>query len=134
MNQIVEEARRWLGVRWLHQGRSQQGVDCVGLPIMVFQATKGSTLDFTGYARQASDEAMLEICAAHMQPVPLDLMAPGDVVVMRFDNQRHMAMLGDYPGGLSLIHAHARARRVVEHRMDEAWRSRIMGCFRWRDE
>lgn len=132
---IVAEARTWLGVRWVHQGRSREGVDCAGLPIKVFQAVRGFGEDFTAYTRHASDETMLEICARHMQPVHLDCIAPGDVAVLRFETQRHMGLLGDYPGGgLSLIHADITKRRVVEHRLDDAWRARLLAAFRWRDE
>jgi cell wall-associated NlpC family hydrolase len=130
---IIDEARTWLGVRWQHQGRSRAGVDCVGLPIMVFKATRASVLDFTGYPRQAQDESMLQILDAHLDRIPLADMAPGDLVRMRFENQRHLGLLGDYAGGgLSLIHAHIHARRVVEHRLDDAWRARIMTAHRWR--
>jgi len=33
---IVEEARKYLGVRWKHQGRSLNGVDCLGLVARVY--------------------------------------------------------------------------------------------------
>ena len=29
---VVAEARTWIGVKWRHQGRTREGVDCIGLP------------------------------------------------------------------------------------------------------
>ena len=131
---IVTEARTWLGVRWQHQGRSRAGVDCVGLAIVTTRATHGNTVNPTDYSVQATDESMLVACRQHMDEVPLADMAPGHIVLMRFDNQRHMGILGDYVhGGLSLIHAYAISRKVVEHRLDSVWRARIFAAFAVRE-
>lgn len=127
---VVTEARSWLGVRWRHQGRSREGVDCIGLVIKVAHGLGLSEFDTADYARQATDETLLAGCRKHLLAVQRSAMAPGHVVVMHFDNQRHIGIVGDYVhGGLSLIHAHALARKVVEHRLDDAWRSRIIAAF-----
>lgn len=133
MNRTVEEARSWLGVRWLHQGRSRDGVDCAGLVIEVAKATQGSTFDIVNYERVATDETMLSLCNTYMEPVPVSAILPGDVLVLRFENQRHMGIVGDYLyGGHSLIHAHLPSRKVVEVRMDSNWRHRIMRAYRFK--
>jgi cell wall-associated NlpC family hydrolase len=130
---IVAEARTWIGVPWAHQGRSRDGVDCAGLVIEVAKAVRGSTFDKTDYPRMATDETMLELCAQHLGPVSRDRMQPGDLAVFAFDRQRHVAILGDYVfGGLSLIHAYALApRRVVETRLDDKWRGRMLAAWRF---
>jgi hypothetical protein len=118
--------------RWAHQGSSRDGVDCAGLVIEVAKAVRGSTFDKTDYPRMATDETMLQLCAQHLGPVSRDRMQPGDLAVFAFDRQRHVAILGDYVfGGLSLIHAYAPARKVVEMRLDERWRSRLLAAFRF---
>jgi cell wall-associated NlpC family hydrolase len=131
---IVREARSFLGVRWRHQGRSRDGIDCCGLVIVVGRQLAYFDFDVTNYARVATDESMLGYARAHFDQIEIANMQPGDVAVMRFDPNRHMAFIGDYPGGgLSLIHAYNKdRRRVVECRLDEVWRSRILGCFRFR--
>ena len=60
-------------------------------------------------------------------------LQPGDVVLIAFDGvETHVGLIGDYPidGELSLIHAYIGARKVVEHRLDAQWRSRIVGAYR----
>lgn len=134
-NDIVAEARTYLGVPWVHQGRSRDGVDCLGLAILVAGATRGYTFDLRDYAAQAMDETMQAKCIEHMDPVRLAELAPGHVVVIRFENQRHMAIVGEYPvaGNLSLIHANSRVGKVVEHRLDSVWRRMIMSAYSLRD-
>lgn len=129
---LVAEARTYLGVRWQHQGRSREGVDCIGLVIAVGEACRGLTVTEPDYGRVAVDEQMIEGAGVHLVPVPKAQMRPGDVVVLGFNTQRHMAILGDYPaGGLSLIHAYVPNRKVIEQRLDDVWLSRIKQAFRF---
>lgn len=134
---LVAQARGWLGVKWRHQGRSRDGIDCAGLVLKVAHELDLTAFDTADYARQASDETMLALCREHLTEIEWADAAPGDVVVMRFANQRHIGFLGNYPGGgLSLIHAFSNApRRVVEHIFNDDWlrtqRATLIGCFRF---
>lgn len=134
---VVQEARSWVGTRWLHQGRSQDGVDCAGLVIKVAHALELFEFDTADYSRQATDESMLMLCREHLLPVTLRFAKPGDVAVMRFGLNRHIGIFGDYlHGGLSLIHAFSKhPRRVIEHRFSEEWlqseRAALIGVFRF---
>ncbi len=128
---FVAAARGYLGVRWRHQGRSREGVDCVGLPIVCAQSVLGWTFPMPDYSATTQDETMLRMCREHLVPVEAAAMQPGDIAVLGFERQRHMAILGDYPhGGLSLIHAYLPNRQVVECRLDDMWRARILSVFR----
>ncbi len=129
MNDVVTAARGFIGVRYGHQGRGEK-LDCAGLVIQVAKIARGSSFDFTNYHRHARDESMLALCAEHLQKVATP--EPGDVLVFRFGHQRHMGIAGDYHlGGLSLIHAYLPCRQVVEVRLDETWRSRLMAAYRF---
>lgn len=129
---IIQEARTYIGTPWVHQGRSRDGVDCLGLASLVARATRGYTFDVLNYAAQATDETMLQLCRQHMALVPAVAREPGDVVVIRYGNQRHMAIVGDHPiaGELTLIHASSVHGRVVEHRLDSRWARICIGTFR----
>src|SRR5574340_453141 len=94
---LVAEARTWLGVRWLHQGRSREGLDCVGLPIVCVQKLRGMVVALPDYHRASTDDTMVQMCRQYLQPIALADIRPGDVIVLGFERQRHMAMLGDYP-------------------------------------
>lgn len=130
---VVQTARDWLGVRWQHQGRSRSGVDCVGLVIRVAHECGRSRFDALDYKRVASDERMLLTADELLvrRPGVADLVA-GDVVIMQFDQQRHMGILAPYIyGGLSLIHAYAPARKVVETRLASDMLERVMAGYGW---
>jgi cell wall-associated NlpC family hydrolase len=133
---VVAEARCWIGVKWRHQGRSREGVDCLGLVRQVGSALGLLDFDTRDYARQAADESMLWQCRELLLPVEANDWSPGDIPVMRFGNNRHIGFFGDYlHGGLSIIHAYTSMRRVVEHRFTEDWlraqNASLIGVFRF---
>ena len=121
-DQIVAEARSWVGTPWVHQHRVKgRAVDCVGLVIGVARALGLVPADFDvqGYGR-VPDGRLLALCALHMRPVSRDAMQPGDVVVVAVEHDpQHMGIVGPYPGGrLSMIHSTSTgARGVVESRL-----------------
>lgn len=121
--EIATAARRFIGCPWRHQGRSGEGVDCLGLVLLVAHELELTDFDTRDYARQATDESMLQQCREHLVEIPRAMARPGDVPVMRFGTNRHIGIFGDYVhGGLSLIHAFSQApRRVVEHRFNDDW-------------
>lgn len=126
---VITEARKWLGVRWHHQGRSRAGVDCVGLAIKVAHGLGLSSFDITDYSRQPDPAMMRALLAEHMNAIPIDSALPGDLVLMCFEYEpQHVAILTD--GGI--IHAYALARKVVEHRLDSQWTRRIVGAYRYK--
>jgi len=128
--EIVAEARGWIGTRWDHQQRTKGvGTDCAGLVIGVARDLGLAQPEIAPYARQPSQNALLRHCSAHMQRVKGPGL--GRVAVMRFQEEpQHLGIFGDYPlGGLSLIHGYAQSRKVVEHRFDETWTSRVVAVF-----
>lgn len=129
---VVRVARGLLGVKYRHQGRSREGVDCIGLPVCVRAELGLPTLDVEGYARRTTDSEMLDFCRSHMREVRRDQLAPGDLLVCMHDVTRHMAIVADYPGGgLSIIHAHLPNKKVVECRLDDQFMKTVRGCFRF---
>lgn len=136
--EIEMEARSFIGVRYRHQGRSREGVDCIGLPVLVRERLGLATPPVAlNYAPLPTDEAMLDFCKLHMRAVDRGDLHPGDVVVMSIGVARHMGIVATYVhGGLSLLHARSRhPRRVSETQFTDAWLrsegARVLGCFRF---
>lgn len=133
--EIVSNARSWLGTRWQHQARLKGvGCDCAGLVIGV--ARECGIVDFAfdvnGYERFPSGNTLAMHCGEYMTRIDKNDIAPGDVVLMRFDGEpQHLAIVADYVhGGLSVVHAYALSRQVVEHALDDTWRKRIVAAYR----
>lgn len=129
---IVAEARTWLEVRFRHQGRSREGVDCAGLVEEVARSLNLSDVRVTGYARLPDGKSLLKLCREHMIEIDPALMQPGDVCVFRSALEpEHLGIVGDYSaGGSSLIHASAYFGRVIEVRFDSKARQHIVAAFR----
>lgn len=131
---IVAEARSWLGTRFHHQGRLKGvGVDCAGLVAQVAQAVGMAVDDHIDYTHRPDGVLLQAVCDAQMTHIDINEIAPGDVLLMKFDSlPQHLAIVGDYAsGGLSMIHAYAPARQVVEVRLDEGWRQQIVAAYRF---
>lgn len=128
--ELVAEARRWIGTRWLHLGRLQGvGVDCIGLVHEVARACGyANEVVIPPYSRLPSNQTMLNLCEKHL----VRIASPdiGSIALMRFTGEpQHMGIIADYPKGFSLIHSFARMRKVVEHRLDDVWSARVVSYY-----
>ena len=129
-NTIVAAARSWLGTPWHHQGRLKHvGVDCIGLAVGVAREIGLTVEDQTDYGREPDADLLLEKLHLHCERV--DDWQPGDILLFAISGPRarHVGFATD----IGMIHAHAPARRVVEHGIDATWRQRIIGAWRLPD-
>lgn len=130
--QIVEKTRSFIGVPWKHQGRNRLGIDCVGLVIIV--GNEMGLIDYTSnnYQRHGQGTTFLrEFRAGMMVEKKLDEAKPGDVLLFR-DKQYpcHSAIVGEKKGRLTIIHAHALHRKVLEEELEQGdWLIRRVACF-----
>ena len=124
---VVAEARRWLGTPWRHQARLRGvGVDCGGLVVCVAQALGLPVQDHApGYAR-LPDGVSLRACV-ESQCTRIPELEPGAVLLMRWaDAPQHLAIVSTLPERFGIIHAWAGIRRVVEHGLTAEWQGRIV--------
>ena len=129
-------------VPFLHQGRSFDGIDCVGALAYAFQyegklppyprdpvngELEKNLADILG-------EPILKRRSTLDPPVALELLQPGDVVSMQYRGPiRHVALVAPHvaiKGALSLIHTDSMLGRVTEHILDFKWQRRIMQVWR----
>lgn len=130
---LIAEARSYLGVRFRHQGRSRQGVDCAGLIAVCLIALGREPTDVEAYGREPLNQGLRAMLVENFgEPIAKADMQPGDVALMRFRGEpSHVGLVTDYPyGGLALIHAFAQVKKVVEHRIDSEWLGNIVEVFR----
>lgn len=128
---LVEAARKYLGVKFRHRGRSANGLDCAGLVWRSYMDCGVELHDFLKYSREPHDDGLIQhITKALGEPVTG--LQVGDVIVVRFEVEpHHVALVTDYRyGGLAMIHACGHNNKVVEHRMAEDHIKRITHVFR----
>lgn len=131
--QIVDEARSWIGVPFHHQGRNRLGVDCIGLVYLV-GLTVGADLrgyiDDPTYGRDPDARLHRGIArhAKRLNPMPLDNPPPGSILFFAFAKlPQHVGIASDKPG--FFIHSFEPDGRVTETRLDRTRRRLVRGIF-----
>lgn len=136
-DQIIAEARTWIGVPWRHKGRSRTGVDCAGMPLEVLRtcgAEIPSELLSLEYGAQPDGYALLDLLKAHLQSVPVKARRPGDVAVFLDNrNPRHIGILSMKNGREHVVHARysevREKRKVVETPLEGEMWNRLVCVF-----
>lgn len=130
---FIAAARSLVGVPFKHRGRSERGIDCLGVVAYALRAVGREPADERLYERNPSADAprLRASLVAHFGE-PVAALMPGCVVSMQWHGlENHVAVVGKYPtGGLSLIHATAADGRVIETRYAEPWTRRVLEAWR----
>lgn len=129
---VISAARSCIGTPFRHQGRSPGvGLDCAGLGIVAAKAAGIDIKDFTGYPRTPFDGMLKKMFDEQNRLQQIDAVdaAPGDVLLMRISSApQHVAILS-YDG--YMVHAYQNVGKVVEQRIDEDWRNKIIAVYRF---
>lgn len=131
--EIVAEARNWIGVPFVHQGRGRKGVDCIGLAICVGRACDlvPALFDYRAYGPEPMAGELERVVATHCKRHEGPLV-PGLLVLCRWFREAQHAALTAHREDLgydTLIHAGGGFARVVEHRLDAKWTGRIRSAW-----
>lgn len=142
--EIVDEAREWLGTKFVHQARIKgMGCDCVGLIIGVGINT--GVLDvnmnsmevrkFMGYSKRPDPRMILLALRTFMVPVRKNEAGAGDVVYRSYEVEpQHLGILtGPFKEMKSgVVHAlRWPNRKVIENRTDEDWYQNVVSAWRY---
>lgn len=126
-------AREWVGTPFKHQGRNKKGLDCAGLIIMVGKEVGLVPEEFNraDYPRRSPyngaftkyfDEYLLRVLRCPRE---------GDVVVLKEPIfPCHCGIVGEREGQLTIIHAYAPRKKVVEEFLVH-FEDRIVGVYEW---
>jgi len=123
-----------IGTRWRHQGRVPgQGLDCVGLVVCVGQQLGLLTFDTLAYQRRAAADGFIVYFREYGREIPIERVHPGCVLAFREDKYPcHSGIVAEGPHGLTIVHAYALRRKVVEERLTKEWINRIVGAFEYK--
>ncbi len=132
--EVVEVARSYLNVRFQHQGRSKQGIDCIGFLACIAKDLGLEYDDHVQYARAPKDSEFLYYLNKYLVKIDKKDLRPADIVFLRDKRWIHCGLIAERNNYLTIIHAYAKfPRKVCEHRLDLAWQNRIKACFRFKD-
>jgi hypothetical protein len=120
-----------------------------GKSIMLFE------FDETDYPRLPTEHKLYQALDTHFYEIELYSIKPADILLFCIDgNYQHVGIVSTYhndqlgviPSDIlnrtkatlpiptnGIIHSYARARKVVEHRLDEDWQKKAVHAFRFAD-
>lgn len=103
------------------------GVDCIGFVIGVVQELGFVVNDRLDYGREPHNGELEMALQEYLQPCELKI---GAIALFKISKEpQHVGIITEYNGGFGVIHAYAQARKVVEHNLDESWRSKLVATF-----
>ena len=139
--QIVKQARTWMDTPFHHQARLKNvGCDCLGLVMGVAKELGlkdkfGDDFykhDIKDYSMAPDTKFSIETLERVLHIVSVESVRPGDLAMFKIlSNPQHLAFITDFQGGIGMIHCDNSIKKVVEHRLDSRWRSRLFRAFRF---
>lgn len=134
--QIVDEARSWLGTRYHHQASVKQaGCDCLGLVRGVYRNITGVEPEqpppySRDWAETLRQETLIDAAERHLKRVDLTDLQPGNVVIFRFKPTAMAKHAGILTSDSTMIHAAEKAP-VCEVNLSDWWNRRIAAVFQF---
>ena len=136
---VISAARGWIGTPFHHQGRLKNvGVDCLGLLVGIAEELNlcnenGEPLvkhDALDYGHLPDEKRLMGNLKKHCRGARK--IKSGLIGLFEIDGTaRHLGVFGEQNGYVTLIHAYAPARQVVEHRFDKQWEAKLVKLFRF---
>lgn len=129
-DEIIAAARAELGTPFRHQGRLPGiALDCAGLAVVVASAWH-VVAEPRAYGRGPDHGMLQQWIEAQAFIEPAADPQPGHVLLMRFSREpQHIAICA----GDTIIHSYGSVGKVVEHRLSDVWRARVVRSYRFRD-
>lgn len=132
MSKIADTAKKYLGVPFIHQGRSPEGMDCVGLLVQVANDLGFEAHDFTAYSLRPQAKQLMKLIGKSCDRVG-GVPEPGDILVFALlgPNWPQHAAIKTEAG---MIHSFRGGPcKVVEVGFDDFWQERLHSTWRYRE-
>lgn len=125
--QVVDNARSWLGVKFMHQGRTRNGCDCLGFIAACMNELGSPTLLDNLPVNYARDPQALLVSGLKelTREIPLEA---GALILFQFPRTAYPSHAAIYTGE-SMIHSHEPNLKVVEHGYRAAWLKYTRGIW-----
>lgn len=136
-NDIVFEARRWIGTPYRHQASVfGVGADCLGLVRGVWRNLIGAEPEkippYTeDWSETSGEEVLIDAALRWLTPSTMLSMSIAEVVAFRMRPDgvaKHLGITAEMDGQPTIIHSYTR-HGVVETSLSQPWQRKIVGRF-----
>jgi hypothetical protein len=112
---VVKYARSWLGTKWVHQGRTERGIDCAGLLMRTIWEFGLEGEDLKGYRRDPGPAFLQQI---RLYTDPVRPVVPVNGAIGIFNDTTMPCHTGIFAvdsdtGAVTVIHSEAFPKRRV---------------------
>jgi cell wall-associated NlpC family hydrolase len=128
-NSVVEAARKYLGVKFAHTGRSDKGLDCIGLVALVAKDLGYEFRDNRNYSKRPHPDVMIRGIEQFAKKVKGG-WKPGDILV--FSHASVPCHCAIATGDDTMIHCPATRPRKVNETTIGHYAEKVIGVSRWR--
>lgn len=141
-NDIVKQARGWIGTPYQHQQSVRgAGCDCLGLLRGLWRDIYGAEPQpVPAYSRDWSEpqgeELLLRAALTHLKVKDVEWVSPGDVLLFRMRSgavAKHLGIQAEIGEAPSFIHAYS-GHGVVESSFSFPWKLRLFARFEFPSE
>ena len=125
---FLRHALSLLGVPWRHQGRTERGIDCAGVPWWCMAKVRSVAKPRTDYGRLPHNNKLREELIRYLgEPVP-GLPQPGDIATLKWSGEENhvVVVVPHHERPFGFLHASNSDGKVVQHGADAQWRHRIV--------
>lgn len=127
---MIDTARSCINTPFIHQGRlAGVGLDCIGLLVHVVNKYGGKTSFPTDYSR-FPDPARIRKELGLNGFVKCYEAVPGDILFMWYCGLKWPQHFGIWTGE-SIVHAFEPRSMVIESRINNFWKQRIVEVYKW---
>lgn len=132
---VINEASKWLGTRWRHQGRTARGIDCAGLLLNVGNALKLMNYHCSDYPRNTHRDHFVNHFKIFGIQKPVLERKIGDMLLFRDGVYAcHCGILDlDAHGNEFVIHAYHLSETTVREPLLGELLKKITHCFNYKE-
>lgn len=113
--EFYEEARKWVGTPWKHQGRTVKGIDCGGLLILTAKGLGLPYEDTMDYGREPTPNSLMSHLSKMLTLRRKKRIIPGTIGIFREGRYPcHISIFSEKYNTLHVIHALVKRRGTVE--------------------
>jgi cell wall-associated NlpC family hydrolase len=124
---LVDKSRSFIGVPYVHQGRTRAGLDCIGLILAIGEELGKPVKQDYAYQQIPEPSILWKGLDDNFIRKPAHRLAPGDIMVFRIAvDPQHIAI---YLGDDRMLHAYENVGQVVEHRYADVWKRRLLAVY-----